>query len=75
MCVEPSLKKLSCPVLLLSGNPEHGGVFIDGDVEMVLASLENGIHARLDGTGHDLGLSDWEVTPMLRNITNFLETI
>ena len=75
VCVEPSLKKLSCPVLLLSGNPEHGGVFIDGDVEMVLASLENGIHARLDGTGHDLGLSDWEVTPMLRNITNFLEAI
>ena len=73
--VESSLKKLTCPVLLLSGDLELGSVLSDGDVEMVLASLENGIHVRLDGVGHDLGLGNWEITPLLHNMMSFLEMI
>jgi pimeloyl-ACP methyl ester carboxylesterase len=75
--VEPdtALRRLTCPVLLLQGDPSQGGVISDEDVEHVLSLLADGLHVRLDGAGHDLGLSTWEVTPLLRAVTSFLESL
>ena len=53
----------------------QGGVVSDEDVERVLGLLVDGVHVRLEGAGHDLGLSGWNVTPLLRAVTNFVESL
>lgn len=70
-----ALRETTCPVLLLQGDPSRGGVVLDEDVEPVLEMLTDGVHVRLEGKGHDLGLSSWEVTPLLRAVTSFLESL
>jgi len=72
--VEGALRQLRCPVLLVQGDPSQGGLVSDEDVERVLALLADGAYVRLDGKGHDLGLSTWEVAPLLRGIVRFLES-
>jgi pimeloyl-ACP methyl ester carboxylesterase len=72
--LEGSLRQLSCPVLLLQGDRSQGGIVSDEDVERVLALLADGVYVRLEDRGHNLGLSTWEVTPLLRAITSFLES-
>jgi pimeloyl-ACP methyl ester carboxylesterase len=72
--LEGALRQLRCPVLLVQGDPSQGGVVSDEDVERVLALLADGVYVRLEGKGHDLGLSTWEVAPLLRTITSFLES-
>ena len=47
----------------------------DEDVSHVLALLANGLHVQLQGTSHELGLSTWDVTPLLRAVTNVLESL
>jgi hypothetical protein len=47
----------------------------DEDVERVLELLADGVHVRLDGIGHNLGLDTWEVNLLLRAITGFLESL
>jgi pimeloyl-ACP methyl ester carboxylesterase len=73
--LEGSLRQLSCPVLLLQGDGSQGGVVSDEDVEQVLALLVDGVNVHLDGKGHNLGLSTWEVAPLLRAVTSFLESL
>lgn len=73
--LDAALQQVSCPVLLLQGDPSQGGVASDSDVEHALSLLANGLHVRLEGAGHDLGLSTWEVAPLLRAVTNFLESL
>jgi pimeloyl-ACP methyl ester carboxylesterase len=73
--LDKALQQVSCPVLLLQANPSHGGMISDSDVEHALSLLGNGLHAQLENAGHDLGLSLWEVVPLLRSMTNFLESI
>jgi pimeloyl-ACP methyl ester carboxylesterase len=72
--VEGALRQLKCPVLLVQGDQLQGGVVSDEDVERVLALLADGVYVRLEGKGHNLGLSTWEVAPLLRAITSFLES-
>ena len=72
--LEGSLRQLRCPVLLLQGDRSQGGVLSDEDVEQVLALLADGVYVHLEGKGHNLGLSTWEVTPLLRAIMSFLES-
>jgi pimeloyl-ACP methyl ester carboxylesterase len=72
--LEGALRRLSCPVLILQGDQSQGGIVSDEDVERVLALLADGVYVRLEGKGHNLGLSSWEVAPLLRAITNFLES-
>jgi pimeloyl-ACP methyl ester carboxylesterase len=69
-----SLRQLRCPVLLVQGDQSQGGIVSDEDVERVLALLADGVYVRLEGKGHNLGLSTWEITPLLRAITRFLES-
>ena len=73
--LDGGLQRIRCPVLLLQGDPSQGGVVSDQDVEHALSLLADGVHVQLEGVGHDLGLSAWEVTPLLRAVTNFLESL
>jgi pimeloyl-ACP methyl ester carboxylesterase len=47
------LPKITCPVLLLQADPQHGAVLTDGEIEAAqrLARVE---HVRLRGIGHPL---------------------
>jgi pimeloyl-ACP methyl ester carboxylesterase len=75
MDIETDLQTLTCPMLLVQGNPSKGGLVTDADAEEAVTLAADGICIRLDGFGHDLGLSSWNVQPLLRAITNFLESL
>jgi len=68
--LDAALRRLTCPVLLL-----QGGVVSDSDAEHALSLLANGVHAKLEETGHGLGLDTWKVAPLLRAVTDFLESL
>ncbi len=73
--LDAALRQMTCPVLLLQADPSQGGVISDGDVKHALSLLPDGLHVQLEGAGHDLGLGAWKVTPLLRAVTNFLESL
>ena len=75
--VDPNaaLGRIPCPVLLIQADPSHGGVVTDNDVETALSLLSDGMHVQLEGAGHDLGLGTWQIAPLLRAMTNFLESL
>ena len=73
--LDAALQCISCPVLLLQGDPSQGGVGTDGDVQHALSLLSDGLHVKLEGAGHDLGLGTWQVAPLLRAVTGFLESL
>lgn len=69
------LKEITCPVLLLQGNPELGGVITDGEVEHTLSILPEAYHAYIEGVGHNLGLYYWETAPLQRAMNTLLESL
>lgn len=69
------LPQISCPVLLLQGNPSLGGIMTDRDVEHALSVLPDVSHVLIEHAGHGLGFSTWEVAPLLRAVTDFLESL
>jgi pimeloyl-ACP methyl ester carboxylesterase len=73
--LQAALQRLTCPVLLLQGDRAYRGVVSDEDVERAMGLLADGVHVRLEGAGHDLGLSTWEVAPLLRALVGFLESL
>jgi pimeloyl-ACP methyl ester carboxylesterase len=73
--LEGALQKVSCPVLLIQGDPSQGGIVSDEDVGKALGLLTDGVHVILKGTGHNLGLDTWEVNQLLRAISGFLESL
>jgi pimeloyl-ACP methyl ester carboxylesterase len=73
--LDSALQRVTCPVLLLQGDPSQGGVVSDSDAECALSLLSDGLHVQLEGTGHDLGLDAWQVAPLLRAVMNFLESL
>ena len=73
--LDAALRRITCPVLLLQGDPSQGGVVSDSDAEHALALLLDGLHVKLEGTGHSLGMDTWEVAPLLRAVTSFLESL
>ena len=73
--IDAALRRLTCPVLLLQGDPSHGGVVSDSDVQHVASIVPDILHVQLAGAGHDLGLGKWEATPLLRTVTDFLESL
>jgi pimeloyl-ACP methyl ester carboxylesterase len=73
--LDAALGQVSCPVLLLQGDPSRGGMVWDRDVEHALSLLPDGLHVRLEGAGHDLGLSAWDAVPLLRAMVNWLESL
>ncbi|MFO7697170.1 MAG: alpha/beta hydrolase [Anaerolineae bacterium] len=68
--LDAALRRLTCPVLLLQAD-----VVTDSDAEHALSLLANGVHAKLEGIGHSLGLDTWNVAPLLRAVTDFLESL
>jgi len=72
---ETMLRAISCPVLLLQGDPSEGGIMADDDVEYAMSLLPEACHVQIDSTGHDLGLAKWEVAPLLTAVMEFLESL
>jgi pimeloyl-ACP methyl ester carboxylesterase len=69
------LNQICCPVLLLQGNPSHGGMMTDRAVEHVKSILPSAVHVLLETKGHDLGMDSWQVAPLLRAVSIFLESL
>ena len=69
------LQKINCPVLLIQGNPELGGMMTERAVAHSSETLPDVSHVLLEKTGHDLGLTSWEIAPLLRAATDFLESL
>jgi pimeloyl-ACP methyl ester carboxylesterase len=72
---EATLRSISCPVLLLQGEPERGGIMTDDDVKYAMSLLQEAYHVKIENVGHDLGLGSFEVAPLLRAVVNFLESL
>ena len=69
------LHNITCPVLLVKGNPNLGGMMTDESVDFALNELPNATHVLIEGAGHDLGLDSWDANPLLRVISGFLEAL
>jgi pimeloyl-ACP methyl ester carboxylesterase len=69
------LPKICCPVLLLQGNSELGGLMSDADVKHGLSVLPEAYHVKIEHAGHDLGLASWQVAPLMTAVANFLESL
>lgn len=67
------LNRITCPVLLLQGNPSLGGMLTGRAVEQVRSHLPNALHIYIESAGHNLGLDTWQVSPLIRAVTSFLE--
>jgi pimeloyl-ACP methyl ester carboxylesterase len=52
------LPRVTCPVLLLQGDPAKDGLMTDADVKRALGLLPKGAHVRLDGLGHGFHVED-----------------
>ena len=72
---EGILRAISCPVLLLQGEPSQGGIMTDDDVDYAMALLSEAYHVKIEDAGHGLGMDTWEVAPILRAVASFLESL
>jgi pimeloyl-ACP methyl ester carboxylesterase len=72
---ENTLRAISCPVLLLQGEPSRGGMMTDADVEYALDRLPEAYHVQIANVDHGLGIDLWEVAPVLRAVVAFLESL
>jgi pimeloyl-ACP methyl ester carboxylesterase len=68
---EEVLPRVTCPVLLLQGDPACGGLMRDSDVSRALELLPSARHERFDGIGHGLHVEDAE--RLLEAVVPFLE--
>jgi pimeloyl-ACP methyl ester carboxylesterase len=73
--LDRALESITCPVLLVQGNPALGGMMTDRSVEHALSRLDRGYHVLVKEAGHDLGMDRWDVGPLLRTVTAFLDSI
>jgi pimeloyl-ACP methyl ester carboxylesterase len=64
------LPKISCPTLLLQGNPELDALLTDDDVKLALELLPNARHVKFPLLGHALFMQ--QPKPVLNAITTFL---
>jgi hypothetical protein len=64
---------ISCPVLIIQGNPAHGGLLTNEEIERALTLLPRIIIARMETVGHPLHTQEKE--PVLFALTSFLETL
>lgn len=60
--IDQLLPKITCPVLLLQGNPELKGIISDEDAKKALKLLSNARHVKLKNAGHTLHLEDKKAT-------------
>lgn len=64
------LPKITCPVLLLQGNPARGSLMTDADAARALTILPDARHRRFDDLGHGLHVENAE--PILATVSEFL---
>lgn len=64
------LPDVSCPTLLLQGNPELDALLTDGDAKLALSLLPNAEHIKFPLLGHALFMQ--QPKPILHAITRFL---
>jgi pimeloyl-ACP methyl ester carboxylesterase len=64
------LPKISCPTLLVQGNPELDALLTDDDVKFALQLLPNAKHVKFPLLGHALFMQ--QPKPVLQAITTFL---
>jgi pimeloyl-ACP methyl ester carboxylesterase len=67
------LPKISCPTLLLQGNPELDALLTDNDVELALKLLPNAKHVKFPLLGHALFMQ--QPKPVLNAALSFLGSL
>ena len=72
---EKLLANIQCPVLLIQGNPEKGGIFTDDAVKFALDTIPKAYHVYIEEYDHNLGLYDWDTGKLLQSTMVFLETL
>ena len=70
---ETVLRGIACPTLLLQGTTELGGLMSDADVALATRVLPHHAHVKFRNLGHALFIQQPE--PVLRAVTNFLESL
>lgn len=70
---EAALRQITCPTLLLQGATQLGGLMSDADVTLATSVLPHHAHVKFKNLGHALFIQQPE--PVLRAITNFLESL
>jgi pimeloyl-ACP methyl ester carboxylesterase len=70
---ETVLRGITCPTLLLQATTELGGLMSDADVELATRVLPHHAHVKFRNLGHALFIQQPE--PVLRAVTNFLESL
>ncbi|MEN8115054.1 MAG: alpha/beta hydrolase [Actinomycetota bacterium] len=69
------LGRSRAPVALLQCDPAAGGLMTDEYVQHALPLLRYGSHLRLDGIGHNLGLDEGTVDPLLDAVIPYLDSL
>jgi pimeloyl-ACP methyl ester carboxylesterase len=69
------LKNIECPVLLIQGNVEIGGIFTDEAVQYALDNIHEAYHVYIKEYDHNLGLYNWDTNKLLQATTVFLESL
>lgn len=64
---------ISCPVLIIQGSPERGGMLTDEEIEHAVTLLPRATVARMETVGHPLFLEEKE--PVLLAMKAFLDTL
>jgi pimeloyl-ACP methyl ester carboxylesterase len=69
------LARIKCPVLFIRGETKLGAVMTDEEISSLRRSFSNVNFAQIDDVGHLLHLQDQGQTPVLAEMTRFLERI
>ena len=69
------LAAVTCPVLLVTGDPSFGGVMSEEDIAHACDRLTDARHVQLKGVGHGLGLSIARPELLLQAIDGFVASL
>jgi pimeloyl-ACP methyl ester carboxylesterase len=72
---ERIIQHMQCPLLLLQADPSAGGMMTDATVRSTLNMKPETMHVMLKDTDHGLGMDTWQVSPLLRAVMSFLDTL
>jgi pimeloyl-ACP methyl ester carboxylesterase len=69
------LRQITCPVLLLQGNPALGGALLDADAQRAAGQLAHCTHVYLPNVGHGIHAADGQPRVFSRLVHDFLESL
>jgi len=67
-----NLAAVTCPTLIIQGNPAMGGQLTDAEVALALDLMPDVTHVRITHAGHDLGFWQGNLTLFMDAVTAFL---